>query len=182
MGQQIVETAGDGRAFGLSVRYSFDGPKLLGTAGAIRQALAKIPGPAFFVLYGDSYLECDYGAVQAAFAGCGKAALMTVLGNEQRWEPSNVELADGRILAYDKKDRTTRMRHIDYGLGVFHKQAFDLVTSDEPYDLATLYQELLRRNQLAYFEVFQRFYEIGSPRGLEETRQYLASPSTARVL
>ena len=40
-----------------------------------------------------------------------------------------------------------------------------------------LYQELLARGALAAYEVEQRFYEIGSFAGLEETRQYLAAPS-----
>ena len=39
-------------------------------------------------------------------------------------------------------------------------------------DLAVIYQDLLRQGELAGFEVFQRFYEIGSPQGLAETRRY----------
>src|SRR5437764_13922492 len=39
LGEQIREYAGDGSAFGLRVEYAFDGPQLLGTAGAIRRAL-----------------------------------------------------------------------------------------------------------------------------------------------
>ena len=46
---------------------------------------------------------------------------MTVFRNEGQWDSSNVEFAEGRILAYDKRNRTPRMRHIDYGLGVFER-------------------------------------------------------------
>ena len=88
-------------------------------------------------------------------------------------DASNVEFADGRILAYDKKKPTEAMRYIDYGLGLFRKEAFASAPADEPYDLAVLQQDLLRADQLAGYEVFQRFYEIGSLAGLEETRQYL---------
>ena len=52
-----VDAVGDGSDFGLDVVYSFDGPELLGTAGAVKRALVLL-GPAFFVLYGDSYLTC----------------------------------------------------------------------------------------------------------------------------
>src|ERR1700680_2157820 len=65
-GEQIREYAGDGRAFGLRVEYSFDGPQQLGTAGAIRRALPLL-GDKFFVLYGDSYLPCDYAAIERTF-------------------------------------------------------------------------------------------------------------------
>ena len=88
-----------------------------GRPGQLRRALPLL-GPAFFVLYGDSYLECDYAAVQEAFEAAGKLALMTVFRNEGQWDTSNVEFRDGRILAYDKVARTPAMQYIDYGLGV----------------------------------------------------------------
>jgi MurNAc alpha-1-phosphate uridylyltransferase len=174
LGEQIQECVGAGEKWGLSVQSSFDGPRLLGTGGAIKKALGQLGAPAFFVLYGDSYLDCDYAAVQAAFAASGKLALMTVFRNDRQWDVSNVEFADGRILAYDKKQPTERMHHIDYGLGVFHREAFASMPAREPFDLATLQQDLLRNGQLTGYEIFQRFYEIGSPAGLDETRRHLA--------
>jgi NDP-sugar pyrophosphorylase family protein len=173
LGEMIQATIGDGKNFGVRVEYSFDYPKLLGTAGAIKKALPLL-GEKFFTLYGDSYLPCDYRAVQSAFDASGKKALMTVFHNEGQWDTSNVEFADGRIVAYSKQQRTSRMNFIDYGLGVFQRAAFDEVPSDSPFDLATLYQQLLQRGELAGFEVRQRFYEIGSFAGIEETRRFLA--------
>ena len=122
-GEMVRDLVRDGSRFGLAVDYSFDGPTLRGTAGAIHQALPVLD-EAFFVLYGDSYLTCDYAAVAQAFHDQGKTGLMTVFQNEGHWDSSNVEFAAGRILAYDKKNPTPRMRSIDYGLGVFHRRAF----------------------------------------------------------
>jgi NDP-sugar pyrophosphorylase family protein len=173
LGERVVEAVGDGSKYGLEVAYSFDGPELRGTAGAIRRALPLL-GPAFFVLYGDSYLECHHAEVQAAFEASGKLALMTVFRNEGRWDTSNVEFRDGRILAYDKVNRTPAMRHIDYGLGVLDRRAMEIGPEAGAYDLAAVYQGMLRRGELAGFEVAERFYEIGSVAGLEETRAYLA--------
>ena len=173
LGERVVEAVGDGSAFGLEVAYSFDGPELRGTAGALRRALPLL-GPAFFVLYGDSYLECSYADVQAAFEASGRLALMTVFRNEGRWDTSNVEFRDGRILAYDKTARTPAMHYIDYGLGVLACRAMDVVPESGAHDLAAVYQEMLRRDGLAGFEVTERFYEIGSVAGLEETCAHLA--------
>lgn len=173
LGEMTREFVGNGARFGLPVEFSFDGPRLLGTAGAIKRALPLL-GESFFVLYGDTYLPCDYRAVQDAFGTRGKPALMTVFRNEDRWDRSNVEFSDGRIVAYDKVNRTPRMRHLDYGLGVFSRRAFDGIPCDAPHDLAALYQALLERGELGACEVHQRFYEIGSLEGLEETRRYLA--------
>jgi len=172
LGEQVQEFVGDGGRFGVEAEFSFDGGRPLGTAGAIRKALGLL-GRSFFVVYGDSYLSCDYGAVQTAFEKSGKWALMTVFRNEGRWDRSNVRFEGGRVLACDKQNPMSQMHHIDYGLGVFHAAAFALVPSGEFYDLTTLYQDLLLQDQLAAYEIAERFYEIGSLAGLEETRRYL---------
>jgi MurNAc alpha-1-phosphate uridylyltransferase len=172
MGAEVAETLGDGRRWGMEIRYSFDGNRLLGTGGAVRRALPLL-GEAFIVLYGDAYLECDYAAVAAAFAARGQLGLMTVFRNAGQWDKSNVAYADGRIQCYDKQARLPTMQHIDYGLGVLAAGALANYPRDGVLDLATVYQDLLRAGQLAAFEVHRRFYEIGSPAGLAEARQYL---------
>jgi N-acetyl-alpha-D-muramate 1-phosphate uridylyltransferase len=176
LGEKVVEAVGDGSAFGMKVDYSFDGPDLRGTAGAVKRALPLL-GPAFFVLYGDSYLDCNYAAVQEAFETAGKLALMTVFRNEGRWDTSNVEFRDGRIIAYDKAARTPAMQYIDYGLSVWDRRAFDVVSESDPCDLSVVSQEMLRRSELAGIEVTERFYEIGSVTGLAETQRHLAGQS-----
>src|SRR6266571_6805695 len=174
LGEMIQEWIGDGARFGLCVEFAFDGPQLLGTAGAVKRVLPVL-GRAFFVLYGDSYLPCDYRAVQTAFERSGRQALMTVFHNQGYWDTSNVEYVSERIVAYDKRNPTPRMHHIDYGLGVFTHSAFASLPDHQSYDLAVLYQELLKSGELAAYEVSQRFYEIGSLAGLEETQRYLAA-------
>ncbi len=174
LGEKIRDFAGDGSRFGLTVEYSFDGPVLLGTGGAIRRAVPLL-GDAFFVLYGDSYLPCDYGTIEQTFLKAGAAGLMTVFRNDSRWDASNVEFSDGRILRYDKVNRAPEMHHIDYGLGAFRASAFDALSNGPGHDLAAVYQDLLRQNELAGYEVGERFYEIGSREGVEELREYLAS-------
>lgn len=176
LGNMIEEVIGDGRAFGLRVEYSYDGATLLGTAGAVRTALPKL-GETFFVMYGDSYLPCDYAAIEQAFLRSGKRGLMTVFRNEGKWDASNVEFEAGRILRYSKKNRTMRMHHIDYGLGAFHAEAFARTSAP---DLADVYADLLQRDELAAVEVPERFYEIGSPAGLKEMTSFLSRRGDAQ--
>ena len=176
LGEMIQDFVGDGSRFDIQVEYSFDGNRLLGTGGAVKKALPLLD-KSFFVLYGDSYLLCNYKSVAAAFKASGKKGLMTVFHNDGAWDKSNVEFSAGRIVAYEKQHVSTRMRHIDYGLGVFQKEAFATVPEDVPYDLVDLYQFLLKKGELAAFEVKQRFYEIGSIAGLEELKRHLADGS-----
>jgi N-acetyl-alpha-D-muramate 1-phosphate uridylyltransferase len=173
LGEDIRKRFGDGSDVGISLEYSFDGSKPLGTAGAIHKALPLLP-EQFFVLYGDSYLMCDYRAVEMAFRMSGLTGLMTVYRNEGLFDSSNVEYDGTRILQYDKRNRTPAMRHIDYGLGVFHRNAFASTPVGEMRDLADVYRDLLRAGKLAAYEVHERFYEIGSPEGLRETIDLLS--------
>ena len=167
LGEMIESEFGDGARFDMQIAYSFDGPRLLETGGALKQALPLL-GERFFVLYGDSYLPIDYGSPARAFLAAGKPALMTVFKNEGRWNTSNVWFEEGKIRLYDKTWPAARMRHIDYGLGILSSEALKEWKAGETFDLAGLYKQLVATNQLAGFEVHQRFYEIGSPEGLKE--------------
>lgn len=176
LGEKIVEQYGDGSAWGVKIDYAFDGPKLLGTGGALIAAMPKL-GDAFFVLYGDSYLPIDYLAVGNHFLQSGRRGLMTVYENHGRYDTSNVWFEGGEIKVYDKKAKLPQMHHIDYGLGVFRAVAFDGFPRDAGVDLAEVQKGLVAQRQLAGYEIKQRFYEIGSHEGLNELNTLLAPKS-----
>jgi len=176
LGEMIEQEFGDGRAWGLDLRYSFDGPTLLGTGGALRQALPLLGG-AFFVLYGDSYLPIDYAPIAAHWKESGSLGLMTVFRNEGAWDTSNVWFEGGQIWRYDKRDRVPQMQYIDYGLSVFSAAAFNDWSDSPAFDLAEVQRQLVGRGLLVGHEVFQRFYEIGSHAGLAELETLLTPQS-----
>ena len=170
----IADRYGDGMKWGVLLDYSFDGAKLLGTGGAIIHALPKL-GNAFYVLYGDSYLPIEYLPVGESFLASGKQGLMTVFENSDRYDVSNVWFENGRIRRYDKINKVPEMQHIDYGLGLLRSSALDSWPRNEVIDLADIYRRLVEMDELAGYEVRQRFYEIGSPAGLKELDQILRS-------
>ncbi len=69
------------------------------------------------------------------------------------------------------------MQYIDYGLGVLSRDTVERVPAGERYDLADLYRELLDAGELAGFEIRERFYEVGSPSGIDALSGYLRRPS-----
>jgi NDP-sugar pyrophosphorylase family protein len=176
LGDQVEAHVGDGRRFGLEVRSSHDGDRLLGTGGALRRALPLL-GEAFWVLYGDSYMDIDYGAVLGHFSNRDLLGLMTVLRNDNRWDSSNAVFRDGRLLCYDKRRRRPDMTHIDYGVSLLRRSAVERIAPGQAADLAELYSALVAEGTMDGYEVTQRFYEIGSPQGLAETAAYLRAHS-----
>jgi N-acetyl-alpha-D-muramate 1-phosphate uridylyltransferase len=177
LGDMIKAKIGDGSDLGLQITYSFDGPTLLQTGGALKRAVPKL-GERFLVMYGDSYMPVDYLAIVEAFVLSRKPALMTVFQNEGRWDASNVWFEAGEIRCYNKKVRTPEMRHIDYGIAVLSAGVFDSLPDDLPFDLADLYSRLVSEKQMAAYEVKQRFYEIGSREGFAELDSLLHGRSS----
>src|SRR3954470_8824591 len=97
LGELIEAHVGNGERFGMHIDYSYDGPTLRGTGGALVGALPRL-GDRFFVLYGDSYLRCSLHAVEQAFVESAQLALMTVMRNENQWDKSNTVFSSGRIV------------------------------------------------------------------------------------
>ncbi len=179
LGQAIRDFVGDGNRWGLAVRYVEDGDRLLGTAGSIRNAIdLGLMSGGFFVLYGDSYLNVDFTAVWQA-SGQGTHPLMTVFRNDGQWDSSNVVLKNGQIQLFEKGRNDAReiaMDHIDYGLSVMTRSAITgAVGSGEAADLADVCHRLSLAGRLRAFEVFERFYEVGSPEGLADFESFLSS-------
>jgi N-acetyl-alpha-D-muramate 1-phosphate uridylyltransferase len=175
LGGQIEAAVGDGRTLGLEIQYSFDGDQLLGTGGALKQALPLL-GDAFFALNGDSYLPCSFARIQSAFEAARRPALMTVLRNDNRWEKSNVVFKDGELITYDKHCRRPDMTHIDFGISVFCSDVFAPYSASKVFDLADICRDLSVTGRLAALEVSERFYEIGSPQGMKDAEEYLSHP------
>lgn len=177
LGEQIRGAVGDGREHGLTIHYSFDGPSLLGTGGAIKQAI-RLLGDDFFVLNGDSYVPCSLARIQAAYGAGRRAALMTILRNDNRWERSNVLVRKGELIEYEKHTDRLDMTYVDFGVSVFSSRVFTQ-RHETVIDLAVINRQLSIVGQLASFEVSDRFYEIGSLQGLKETDEFLRRKAVA---
>jgi N-acetyl-alpha-D-muramate 1-phosphate uridylyltransferase len=160
----------------MQITYSFDGDTLLGTAGAIRKSLSFLP-ETFFVTYGDSYLDVNYSIIESHFANSSSDnnGLMTVYRNSNKYDTSNVIFQDKKILLYSKNQSVENMKYIDFGLSILRKNHFSSCQVDTPLDLSVILENLSRNGQLTGYEIFERFYEIGSVKGIEDLSNYLNS-------
>jgi N-acetyl-alpha-D-muramate 1-phosphate uridylyltransferase len=178
-GEMLCEHVGNGSRWGLPIEVVDEGTELRGTAGALRLAFdAGVLDEAFLVTYGDSFLPIDFREVWQAFVACQQPALMSVFRNAGRWDQSNVVFESGRVL-YDKQRRArpaAAFDHIDYGLSALQRSLVPRCVPERgKADLATLFHELSVGGQLAGFEVYERFFEIGSPEGLLDFEQWLSA-------
>jgi NDP-sugar pyrophosphorylase family protein len=171
LGEQIRDYFGNGRRLNVKITYSIE-DRPLGTAGALKNAEGLISDP-FMTLYGDSYLSLNLEEIASRFTQSHKLGLMTVYRNSGLYDRSNTAIDNnGMVVKYDKQN-TSGLEYIDYGLSVFHKQVLDWVPREEYYPLEEVFHKLIEMNELAAFEAKERFYEIGSPAGLEEFRKFV---------
>jgi NDP-sugar pyrophosphorylase family protein len=64
------------------------------------------------------------------------------------------------------------MEYIDYGLSLLSKSVFNKYPPKKSFDLAIVFGQLIIQKKLLGFEVYKRFYEIGSIKGLKQTKKY----------
>jgi NDP-sugar pyrophosphorylase family protein len=162
-GDQVRDFLGDGAAFGVNVAYSQDGPKLLGTGGALRRALDLLE-PTFLVTYGDSYLPFDYSApLRDLQAHPDALGTMSVFRNDGAWDRSNTEIAGELVTRYEKGSPA---RYIDYGAIALRREVLN--RGDDVFGLDAVQHELANAGKLRAFVAEERFFEIGSEAGIRD--------------
>jgi NDP-sugar pyrophosphorylase family protein len=107
------------------------------------------------------------------FLARDQPALMVVYKNADRWGASDVSVAGDLVTAYSSPP-LPGMAYINMGLSVLRRETLATLQRGRPAALQELYAPLIACRQLLAWETTQRFYEIGSPAGLEEFKQLVA--------
>jgi NDP-sugar pyrophosphorylase family protein len=166
LADQVRKHVKDGSQYGLQVEYIEDGAEPAGTGGALRPIKAK--PPEFFCLtYGDTLLNFSVRDCVTDFVASKKTAAITVLENKVPGHVANIRLNAANAY-YDKKNPKPDMHHIDYGFLAFRGEFLQKITDAGAQDLADPLHALSLEKDLFGFEVYERFWEIGSPEALSE--------------
>ena len=173
LGDAIEKHLGDGRSKGVRIAYSYDGPSLLGPAGALKRAEPFL-GESFLVTYGDAYLRAPYGKLMGALASSGRLGVMAVFKNENRYGTSDLVVEGGMVVKYDKRNRVDGMDWINFGVSALRKDALGMIPPGRACGEEEFYGALIARGELLAFQVKDRFYEIGTPASLAEFERFLA--------
>ena len=173
LSKKIIDYFGDGKKFGVSIKYSIEeDDNLFGTGGALKNAQSLL-NDEFFVMYGDSYLPINFRNIDNYFQKSKKIGLMTVYKNENKFDKSNISTQGDIVSAYDKTGKNQDLKFIDYGLLVFKKKILDFIPSNQQVDLEIPLKQLIKEKSLGFFEVKERFYEIGSLSGIKDFENYI---------
>ena len=169
-GQQIADYCGDGRKFGVNVKYSFE-DKPMDTAGAVKLA-EPLLNDYFFTLYGDSFVFINFKNMLSTLQKKNKMGAMSVYQNHNQFDQSNTAVAGGLVVFYSKAKREN-LQYIDYGVNLFRKEVLKFIPQGKYYSMGSLFNQLIERQELLAYKVKKRFYEIGSVNGLAEFTEYV---------
>lgn len=145
LGDQIKDYFGNGKGWGIRIRYGDrEREELLGTGGTLK-AVENMLEDYFFVLNGDTYLPIDYSDMERCFIDSNKSGLVAIESFEDA-----------------------------AGVYIFSKESLKYI-KDAPVSLeAGLIEPLKRDNKLLYYCVDHDYYDIGTPSGLEAFKDYMA--------
>lgn len=166
LGDQIKEYFGDGEKFGVEIVYSYE-KNLLGTAGALKNAGRKLD-KEFLLLNGDTFLPLDYNKLIKYFKQCGAIGMVSAYGNSEKAIQNNIAIDESnRIIKYDKEN-PKGMAYVDSGAAVFKKELLSFIPRGKFCSLENeVFDKLIKKRELMAFVNSQKFYDMGSFKGLK---------------
>lgn len=171
MKEKIEKYVIENNCFDINIKLVDDGKSSKGTGGAVKKA-SGIANDVFFVINGDSYTDIDFELLRNKYYESKFPAMMTIFKNTNAYDKSNISIRGDKVVYYKKENKDNNILYIDYGVSIFSKDIFKNYKKDR-FDLEEVYQDLIEKNALTYFEVYDRFYEIGSFDGIKDFENYL---------
>jgi NDP-sugar pyrophosphorylase family protein len=156
----------------MPVRVHEDGPRLLGTGGALVGAQLLLP-EAFVVMYGDSLQAEPLKAFWADFHRAGLLGLVAVTRQLDSTGQGNIATADGRALRYEKGTSDAELGWLDYGYLALRREVLTWYSTGSQLDLGTVMTDLIAAQQLGIYPVSEGFLEIGTPDQLADVERML---------
>ena len=131
----LTAVVGDGSDLGARVRYSWEQPRVLGSAGGPRLALPLVTNhrsDTFFIINGDTLTDVDLGAIAAAHAASGALVTLALVPNREFDRYGGVVLdAEGRVTEFVRRGPLAEGSYHFIGVQLAHASAFASVPAGE---------------------------------------------------
>ena len=181
LAETITREVGDGSAFGLQVRYSWESI-VLGSAGGTARAIPLLAADRFLVINGDTIADVDLDALAAKHVESGALVTMAVVDGDPNY---GGVLADGEGVVHGFVRGTTGTPGPPASGATFHfvgaqavnASAFTAVDPNQPLEtVKDLYPRLIAATPRAVrvLPSDAEFFDIGTPPGYLHTASHLA--------
>ena len=126
--ETLTAVLGDGRDLGARVRYSWEVPRILGSAGGPRLARPIIGAGSFFIVNGDTLTDVDLDRLADAHAASGALVTLALVPNREFLRYGGVQVdAQGRVTGFVRRGPSAEGSHHFVGVQMVDGRVFDAV-------------------------------------------------------
>lgn len=162
----LTAIIGDGTDLGACVRYSWEQPEVLGSAGGPRQALDIVGADTFFVINGDTLTDANLHDVADAHARSGALVTLALVPNIEPLRYGGVSVGpEGAVQGFVPRGPSAAGSFHFIGVQAVHREAFAGVRPGRPArSIGGSYDALLadRPGSIHAFVTDARFWDIGT--------------------
>lgn len=175
----LTAVLGDGADLGARVRYSWEHPRILGSAGGPRLARPIVGADTFFIINGDTLTDVDLARVAGAHASTGAAVTLALVPNREFTRYGGVRLDGGdRVTGFAPRGPASEGSYHFIGVQIVNGAVFDAVTSGEPASsIGGIYDALIasRPGSVRGFVCDAAFWDVGTVADYWRTSEAFAS-------
>jgi NDP-sugar pyrophosphorylase family protein len=143
--ETITAVVGDGSDLSVRVRYSWEQPRVLGSAGGPRQALPIVGAETFFIVNGDTLTDVDLARLAAAHHASGARVTLALVPNRSPDRYGGVRAnRDGQVLGFVPRGSAETSFHF-VGAQIVQADVFRTLAPAMPAQtIGGVYDELIR--------------------------------------
>jgi NDP-sugar pyrophosphorylase family protein len=164
--ETLTACLGDGSDLGARVRYSWELPRILGSAGGPRLARPMVGAETFFIINGDTLTDVDLGAVAAAHDASGALVTLALVPNREFLRYGGVRVAaDGAITGFVRRGPAAQGSYHYIGVQIVTARVFDGIAAGEAANtIGGLYDAMIAERPGSVRAVISdaAFYDVGT--------------------
>ena len=164
--ETITAVVGDGGDLGARVRYSWEQPVVLGSAGGPRLAIPLVGADPFFIVNGDTLTNVDLDGLAGAHARSGALVTLALVPNHAFDRYGGVVLdADARVRGFVARGPAAKGSYHYIGVQLAHADAFAAIRpGDVARSIGGIYDTLMtsRPGSIRSFVSAAEFWDVGT--------------------
>lgn len=162
----LARVVGDGLDLGVRVRYSWEQPQVLGSAGGPRQALPLLASDPLLIVNGDTLSNVDLAALERAHAAAGAQVTLALVPNREYERYGGVVLdGDGRVTGFVRRGAGARGSFHFIGVQLADRAVFGPLAAGEPANtIGGVYDALIAAapGSVGGFVADTEFWDVGT--------------------
>ena len=164
--ETLTAVVGDGRDLDAHVRYSWEQPHVLGSAGGPRLALPLMESETFLIINGDTLTDVDVDAIVRAHAVSGALVTLALVPNQEFERYGGVQVDDaGRVTGFVRRGPAAAGSYHYIGVQVVNGSVFAPLESNVPkHSIGGVYDALMASTpgSVRGFRCDTEFWDIGT--------------------